>query len=169
MARAAVAANASSPWKKPTKVPSVKTIPSSLKDDWSNGAPGLTVEKSIVIVFAAWAAGATATNSASSVVNTTARHDQGALKVDLVSRTAGTASAIPTPRGQTINFAGRVLSPATCGAQLAVSMALVGVAWLTLVLGLRWQWRTRAVAALPGLATLTGTRRRRTSTVDQSC
>jgi len=28
------------------------------------------------------------------------------------------------------------------------------VAWLTLVVGLRWRWRTRAVAALPGLATL---------------
>lgn len=33
-------------------------------------------------------------------------------------------------------------------------MALLGVAWLTLVVGLRWRWRTRAVAALPGLATL---------------
>jgi hypothetical protein len=32
--------------------------------------------------------------------------------------------------------------------------ALAGVAWLTLVVGLRWQLRTRAVAALPGLATL---------------
>ena len=32
--------------------------------------------------------------------------------------------------------------------------ALAGVAWLTLVLGLRWQLRTKAVAALPGLATL---------------
>jgi hypothetical protein len=31
---------------------------------------------------------------------------------------------------------------------------LVGVAWLTLVLGMRWQLRTKAVAALPGLATL---------------
>jgi hypothetical protein len=29
-----------------------------------------------------------------------------------------------------------------------------GVAWLTLVLGLRWQLRTKAVAALSGLATL---------------
>jgi hypothetical protein len=34
------------------------------------------------------------------------------------------------------------------------AMALLGVAWLTLVLGLRWQLRTKAVAALPGLATL---------------
>jgi hypothetical protein len=32
--------------------------------------------------------------------------------------------------------------------------ALAGVAWLTLVLGLRWQLRTKAVAALSGLATL---------------
>jgi hypothetical protein len=32
--------------------------------------------------------------------------------------------------------------------------ALVGVAWLTLVLGMRWQLKTKAVAALPGLATL---------------
>ena len=31
---------------------------------------------------------------------------------------------------------------------------LAGVAWLTLVLGMRWHRRTRAVAALPGLATL---------------
>jgi hypothetical protein len=31
---------------------------------------------------------------------------------------------------------------------------LVGVAWLTLVLGMRWQLKTKAVAALPGLATL---------------
>jgi hypothetical protein len=34
-----------------------------------------------------------------------------------------------------------------------VAMALLGVAWLTLVLGLRWQARTK-LAALPGLATL---------------
>jgi hypothetical protein len=33
-------------------------------------------------------------------------------------------------------------------------MGLLGLAWLTLVVGLRWRWRTRAVAALPGLATL---------------
>ncbi len=33
-------------------------------------------------------------------------------------------------------------------------MALVGVAWLTLVVGLRWQLRTKVVAAFPGLATL---------------
>ena len=33
-----------------------------------------------------------------------------------------------------------------------VAMALLGVAWLTLVLGLRWQLRTKAVAVLPGLA-----------------
>ncbi|HKN45674.1 MAG TPA: hypothetical protein VJW23_17310 [Propionibacteriaceae bacterium] len=31
---------------------------------------------------------------------------------------------------------------------------LVGVAWLTLVLGMRWSLRTKAVAALPGLVTL---------------
>jgi hypothetical protein len=37
-----------------------------------------------------------------------------------------------------------------------VSMGLLGVAWLTLVIGLRWQWRTRVLAALPGLATLAG-------------
>jgi hypothetical protein len=30
---------------------------------------------------------------------------------------------------------------------------LLGVAWLTLVIGLRWRLRTKAVAALPGLAT----------------
>jgi hypothetical protein len=30
----------------------------------------------------------------------------------------------------------------------------VGVAWLTLVLGMWWQLKTKAVAALPGLATL---------------
>ena len=35
-----------------------------------------------------------------------------------------------------------------------VAIVLLGVAWLTLVVGLRWQLRTRAVAALPGLATL---------------
>jgi hypothetical protein len=34
------------------------------------------------------------------------------------------------------------------------AMALVGVAWLTLVVGLRWQLRTKVVAAFPGLATL---------------
>jgi hypothetical protein len=34
------------------------------------------------------------------------------------------------------------------------AIALAGVAWLTLVLGLRWQLRTKAVAALPGLVTL---------------
>jgi len=28
--------------------------------------------------------------------------------------------------------------------------ALVGVAWLTLVLGMRWQLKTKVVAALPG-------------------
>ena len=32
--------------------------------------------------------------------------------------------------------------------------ALLGVAWLALVLGMRWQLRTKAVAALPSLATL---------------
>ena len=30
---------------------------------------------------------------------------------------------------------------------------LLGVAWLALVLGLRWQLKTKAVAVLPGLAT----------------
>jgi len=43
--------------------------------------------------------------------------------------------------------------PWTSGLNL-VAMALLGAAWLTLVVGLRWRWRTRAVAALPGLATL---------------
>jgi hypothetical protein len=35
-----------------------------------------------------------------------------------------------------------------------VAMVLLGVAWLTLVFGLRWRLKTKAVAALPGLATL---------------
>jgi hypothetical protein len=35
-----------------------------------------------------------------------------------------------------------------------LAMALAGLAWLTLVVGLRWQLRTKAVAALPGLATV---------------
>jgi hypothetical protein len=35
-----------------------------------------------------------------------------------------------------------------------LARALAGLAWLTLVLGMRWQLRTKAVAALPGLATL---------------
>ena len=35
-----------------------------------------------------------------------------------------------------------------------LAMALAGLAWLTLVVGLRWQLRTKAVAALPGLAKL---------------
>jgi hypothetical protein len=35
-----------------------------------------------------------------------------------------------------------------------VAMVLLGVAWLALVLRLRWQLRTRALAALPGLVTL---------------
>jgi hypothetical protein len=43
--------------------------------------------------------------------------------------------------------------PWTSGLNL-VAMALLGVAWLTLVVGLRWRWRTKTVAALPGLATL---------------
>jgi hypothetical protein len=43
--------------------------------------------------------------------------------------------------------------PWTSGLNL-VAMALLGVAWLTLVVGLRWRWRTMPVAALPGLATL---------------
>jgi hypothetical protein len=37
---------------------------------------------------------------------------------------------------------------------LLLAMALAGLAWLTLVLGLRWQLRTKAVAALPGLGTV---------------
>jgi hypothetical protein len=37
---------------------------------------------------------------------------------------------------------------------LVFAMVLLGVAWLTLVLGLRWQLRTKAVAALPGLGTV---------------
>ena len=37
---------------------------------------------------------------------------------------------------------------------LVLAMAFAGLAWLTLVLGLRWQLRTKAVAALPGLATV---------------
>ena len=74
-------------------------------------------------------------------------------------------------RGSFINYyvdVGRKFSPAckqamdgdialvvpwTSGLNL-VAMALLGMAWLTLVVGLRWQWRTRAVAALPGLVTL---------------
>jgi hypothetical protein len=74
-------------------------------------------------------------------------------------------------RGSVINYyvdVGRKFSPAckqamdgdvalvvpwTSGLNL-VAMALLGVAWLALVVGLRWRWRTRAVAALPGLATL---------------
>jgi hypothetical protein len=35
-----------------------------------------------------------------------------------------------------------------------LAMALAGLAWLTLVLGVRWQLRTKAVAALPGFATV---------------
>jgi hypothetical protein len=35
-----------------------------------------------------------------------------------------------------------------------VAIVLLGVAWLALVLGMRWQLRTKAVAALPGLVTL---------------
>jgi hypothetical protein len=46
-----------------------------------------------------------------------------------------------------------LVMPWTSGLNL-VAMAFLGVAWLTLVVGLRWRWRTRAVAALPGLATL---------------
>jgi hypothetical protein len=37
---------------------------------------------------------------------------------------------------------------------LVLAMALAGVAWLTLVLGLRWQLRTKAVAVLPLLTML---------------
>jgi hypothetical protein len=46
-----------------------------------------------------------------------------------------------------------LIVPWTSGLNL-VAMALLGVAWLTLVVGLWWHWRTRVVAALPGLATL---------------
>jgi hypothetical protein len=35
-----------------------------------------------------------------------------------------------------------------------LEMALAGLAWLTLVLEMRWQLRTKVVAALPGFATL---------------
>jgi hypothetical protein len=35
-----------------------------------------------------------------------------------------------------------------------LAIALAGLAWLTLVLALRWQLRTKAVAAIPGLATV---------------
>jgi hypothetical protein len=74
-------------------------------------------------------------------------------------------------RGSVINFyvdVGRKFSPAckhamdgdialvvpwTSGLNL-VAMAVLGMAWLALVVGLRWRWRTRAVAALPGLAAL---------------
>jgi hypothetical protein len=37
---------------------------------------------------------------------------------------------------------------------LILAMALVGLAWLALVFCVRWQLRTKAVAALPGLATV---------------
>jgi hypothetical protein len=37
---------------------------------------------------------------------------------------------------------------------IVLAMALAGLAWLTLVVALRWQLRTKAVAALPGLATV---------------
>src|SRR5829696_6673240 len=37
---------------------------------------------------------------------------------------------------------------------LVLAMVLAGVAWLTLVFCVRWQLRTKAVAALPGLATI---------------
>lgn len=45
------------------------------------------------------------------------------------------------------------LAPWTDELRIA-AMVLLGVAWLALVLGLRWQLRAKAVAALPGLATL---------------
>src|SRR5215218_1186020 len=35
-----------------------------------------------------------------------------------------------------------------------IAMAMLGVAWLTLVVELGWRWRTKVVAALPGVATL---------------
>jgi hypothetical protein len=35
-----------------------------------------------------------------------------------------------------------------------LAMALAGLAWLTLVVALRWQLRTKAVAAVPGLVTV---------------
>ena len=45
--------------------------------------------------------------------------------------------------------------PGAVGVRLkVVAMVLLGVAWLALVLGLRWQLRTKAVAVLLGLATL---------------
>ncbi len=74
-------------------------------------------------------------------------------------------------RGSIINYyvdAGRKFSPAcmqamdgdialvvpwTSGLNL-LAIALLGVAWLTLVVGLRWRWRTKAVATLPSLAAL---------------
>jgi hypothetical protein len=37
---------------------------------------------------------------------------------------------------------------------LVCAMALAGLAWLTLVVALRWQLRTKAVAAVPGFATV---------------
>ncbi len=37
---------------------------------------------------------------------------------------------------------------------LVLVMALAGMAWLTLVVALRWQLRTKAVAVVPGLATV---------------
>jgi hypothetical protein len=37
---------------------------------------------------------------------------------------------------------------------LVLAMALAGLAWLTLVIGLRWRLRTKAVAALSGLGTV---------------
>jgi hypothetical protein len=50
---------------------------------------------------------------------------------------------------------GDISGLATWTSELGVAAtALAGVARLTLVLGLRWQLRTKAVAAFPGLATL---------------
>ena len=37
---------------------------------------------------------------------------------------------------------------------LVLAVVLAGLAWLTLVVALRWQLRTKAVAAVPGLATV---------------
>jgi hypothetical protein len=46
-----------------------------------------------------------------------------------------------------------LVMPWTSGPNL-VAVALLGLAWLTLVVGLRCRWRTKPVAALPSLATL---------------
>jgi hypothetical protein len=51
---------------------------------------------------------------------------------------------------------GRRTWPNRHSSELGVAATvLAGVAWLTLVLGLRWQLRTKAVAALPGTGYIT--------------